>query len=448
MTLRTLGLDLGVASIGWALIDEDGKRHELVKWGSRIFQQGIDDDSKGETPAAIRRQHRALRQQYSRRRERKEKLIAALVEGGLLTKAPDPAFFEEIDKRLLKTFPAEFRARRAHLIPYFYRKMALDRPLPPEELARALFHLAQRRGYQSNRKKEAKDEESGKVKEGIHKLKIAIQESGARTLGEYFSTVDPEVERIRTRYTDRSMYKDEFHKICQAQRTLISEELEKRLYWAIFHQRPLKSCKNLIGRCRNYPELPRCSFAKEEAQLFRIYVTVGNLRIDHAGTIRSLTEEERKRAIDFLNGFSPLFNKAGRIALSKLQKALGLAKGEKFTLADDEKEIFGNELKNILFRAFGERAQKLSETDRARFFNDLASIRKMEVLQRRLKEHWGLSSEVAEDVAGISMPDEHCAFSLKALREMLPDLEAGVPLPSCSNCSIRHRPKNLSISCR
>ena len=433
MALRTLGLDLGIASIGWALIEEDSQNHNLINWGSRIFQPGMDDDiasGKGVSRCAVRRQKRALRTLYHRRRERKEQLISTLIDGGLLTQTPDEKFFNGIDRRILNSLPAEMHRQMAHLIPYIYRKLALDRQLPPEEIARAIFHLAQRRGYLSNRKQELKDQESGVVKSGINNLQQEIEKSGSRTLGEYFCTVDPETERIRGRYTSRQMYIDEFRKICQAQRHLITADLEKKLYSAIFYQRPLKSCKHLIGRCRLYPELPRCSFAKEEAQLFRIYTTAGNLRIESGGEIRSLTDDEFKKTIAVLDSFSPLFKKNGKIALAKLQKAIGLGKKEKFTLGDGETEIYGNELKNILFRAFGEKAANISEIEKEKFFNDLASIRKSEVLQKRLREYWKLPEEKVEDVSGIALPEDYCAFSQKALQEFLPELSAGISLPT------------------
>ncbi len=432
MSRTILGLDLGITSIGWAVITEEASGTTLNGWGSRIFEAGMEDDiesGKGVSRCATRRLNRALRIQYRRSRERREKLIAVLQAHHLLPEPLTPDFFVKIDNRLLLSFPVPLRSQVAQVLPYLYRKKALDCPLAPEELGRTFYHLAQRRGYKSNRKQDLKDEEStGVVKSGIQALKTAIVQAGARTLGEYFCGIDPEQTRIRGRYTDREMYQEEFHRICRAQRHLVSEALEKELFDTIFFQRKLKSCKHLIGQCRLVPEAKRCSFAREEAQLFRIYSTVNHLRVSSRGAIRTLTPEERSRTIAVLNGFSSVLTKSGKITLNSLGKQLPLAKGEKFTLSDDEKEVYGNVLHAILFRVFGARAEELSAAERDAFFQDLNSIEKEPILRKRLTGHWGLSEEQAAEALNAALPDEYCAFSLKALKTLLPDLEAGIPL--------------------
>ena len=69
MSFKTLGLDLGIASIGWALLSEENGGNNLEAWGSRIFQPGIDDieSGKGVSRCAERRSKRALRVQLRRR---------------------------------------------------------------------------------------------------------------------------------------------------------------------------------------------------------------------------------------------------------------------------------------------------------------------------------------------------------------------------------------------
>ncbi len=436
--MRILGLDLGIKSIGWALIEQPSLSKNmpedtlLIDWGSRIFEAGMEDDidsGKGVSRCVARRQKRALRIQYSRRKRRKKELTELLVENGLLPTDLNPDFFVQIDAKLLSAFPKEERSRLGHVIPYLLRKEALDRELQPYELGRTLYHLAQRRGYKSNRKKELKnDKDTGIVLNGIKTLKEAIIASGARTLGEYFSMVNPEIERIRSRYTERSMYEEEFALICERQRKLVSTELEKKLHKAIFYQRKLKSCSGLIGECRFEPGEKRCSFANEEAQEYRLYMSVDNLRVKTAEGIRRLTPEEHSGAIDILNGFNEMLDKFGRISLTNLGKALQLPKKEKFTLGEDEKTIYGNVLNSTLYRVFGDRCKSFTAVERKEFWHDLQSIEKEVVLKRRLVNHWSLDDEHAQIALNFVLPDEYCALSLKALRLILPDLKAGIPL--------------------
>ena len=121
MALTTLGLDLGISSIGWALIREDGSHVTLDNRGSRIFQPGMDDDieqGKGVSRCAERRLKCALRTQYKRRRKRKNDLISLLQENGLLPTPLTPAFFVSTDKKFLMLFPEEQRKTMGHVIPY------------------------------------------------------------------------------------------------------------------------------------------------------------------------------------------------------------------------------------------------------------------------------------------------------------------------------------------
>ena len=455
--MRILGLDLGITSIGWALTEQpnasvtDVSEIKLINWGSRIFEPGMAgtkndiDTGKGVSRSVERRLARSLRHQYQRRRQRKKELIRIMTEAGFLPKELTPAFFIRMDAKLLSAFPKEDRRILGHVIPYLYRKMALNQDLLPEELGRAIYHLAQRRGYKSNRKKALKEneEEKGKVLQGIQTLKADMAEKGARTLGEYFCMLDPEEERIRGRYTERSMYEHEFHLICERQRKLVSEELEKKLYKAIFFQRKLKSIKGLIGSCQFEPEEKRCTFACEEAQLYRLYTSIDNLRIQKGGELRKLTDAERAAAIEILNGYTDKLDRSGKISLSALGKELHLLKGEKFTLGDEEKNIYGNTLHSMLFYVFGEASAKMPPDEQAKFWHDLNSIEKEETLQRRLESYWKLTEEQVRKAMTLSLPDDYCSLSLKALRTILPDLEAGLQLRKVLEL---HYPNNFKPS--
>ena len=99
MSMITLGLDLGISSVGWAILKEDSQTRELVAWGSRIFEPGVAGNDneisagKGVSRCAERRLKKALRTQYSRRRSRKKDLLDLLITNGFLPENVDSAFF-------------------------------------------------------------------------------------------------------------------------------------------------------------------------------------------------------------------------------------------------------------------------------------------------------------------------------------------------------------------
>ena len=133
--------------------------------------------------------------------------------------------------------------------PYCDRAAAASGPVAPEVLGRALYHLAQRRGFKSSRKDAAEADadggddrsETGKVKTGIQALTTEIRASGCKTLGQYFRKCleedrrKPAKRRIRARYTGRiEHYEAEFAAIMDAQGATITPDLRESLHKAIF----------------------------------------------------------------------------------------------------------------------------------------------------------------------------------------------------------------------
>ena len=72
-----------------------------------------------------------------------------------------------------KFFPQDEIARKAleKTDPFALRAKGLDQALLPEEFARALFHINQRRGFKSNRKTDKKENDSGALKTAIGQLR-------------------------------------------------------------------------------------------------------------------------------------------------------------------------------------------------------------------------------------------------------------------------------------
>ncbi|MGB1006074.1 MAG: hypothetical protein ACPGVX_02800 [Thalassobaculaceae bacterium] len=120
-----LGLDIGVASVGFALIARraDGRQTRILRMGVRVFPEGRTED-KQEPRNLERRTARLRRRQLRRRRQRRRQLGDTLIAAGMLPPfdlAPDSAW----------------RAVMAR-DPYVLRKTGLGQPLAPIEIGRAL----------------------------------------------------------------------------------------------------------------------------------------------------------------------------------------------------------------------------------------------------------------------------------------------------------------------
>lgn len=288
-----LGIDVGSNSLGWFVVwlnDRDDPTG-LGPGGVRIFPDGRDPKSK-ESNAADRRVARGMRRRRDRYLKRRGSLMALLIKHGLLP--PDEAARKALEA----------------IDPYELRAGALDEPLPPHHVGRALFHLNQRRGFLSNRKTEKKkDSESGVIKIAAGKLRQSMTDASAGTLGEFFyrrqsprqieerhTEIRAELRRlgkdhltgnarkkawakirkrlfpgadalaaplpVRARdtssgakaeydfYPTRQMLLDEFDAIWTAQalhHPSMTEDARKAIHHAIFHQRELKQPP--VGKC-------------------------------------------------------------------------------------------------------------------------------------------------------------------------------------------------------
>lgn len=300
---KILGLDLGTNSIGWAIVEkEPGQSYRLLDKGVHIFQDGVAHDKSGEKPAVQdRTAARASRRHYFRRRLRKVSLLAILVDNKF---CPYLSSDELNGWKKQKVYPKNDRFLawqrtddNKNKNPYHDRYVCLTRPLDLTReseryiLGRALYHLNQRRGFLSNRKDAASDEENGKVKTGISSLSKDMEEAGCHYLGEYFYHCYGK-EKIRTRYTARNEhYRAEFDAICKKQQLpdMLVSELER----VIFYQRPLKSQKGSIGRCTFEKDKQRCSISHPRYEEFRMWSFINSIRVSYSGEAeRPLTKEE------------------------------------------------------------------------------------------------------------------------------------------------------------
>jgi CRISPR-associated endonuclease Csn1 len=430
--MRTLGLDIGTTSIGWALVEDTKGTERVIATGVRIFPEGVDRDQQGgeQAKTQTRREKRGQRRQIARRARRKAQLRMLLVEHGLL-----PADKSEQEEVL-------------GLNPYPLRLKALDEKLTPFEIGRVLVHLNQRRGFKSNRKtdKTRAKEEKGMLAE-INVLAGRIEESGSRTLGEYLARysegeIEPgegEPTTIRNRHTRRDMYEQEFDVVWAEQAkhdaNLLTNELKEKVRRVIFFQRDLYWPKSIIGRCDLEPRLKRCPVADRLAQRFRIVQEVNNLKIidRSTGEERRLTADERAIAIGELS-------KAKKRTFDQLRKKLGFTDAVRFNFEADDGSGRDHLKGHLVDCALAARPTKkstgalgkdywsLDERKRNRIvailIDEDSEDRALELLQQRC----GLTVEQAERVLGVDLPDGYASFSKHAIRRLLPHMERGLLL--------------------
>lgn len=404
--------------------------------GVRRFDAGVSGDiasGKDKSRATERRDKRGPRRNTWRRQHRIRKVFRLLCQNRLLPESDDSGdsrntLIQQLDSLIRSERGLEQPSDRIadHLLPYLLRRDALHKELPLHHLGRAIYHLAHRRGYRSNLKADASDKDTGVVKSGIVELE---KEMGTRTLGEYFSTLDPEETRIRARWTSRSMYQTEFDKIWTAQslyHECLTEGLRKQLFAAIFDQRPLKSQKRLVGMCSLEPTQRRAPLACVEVQEYRLLQKVNDLEvIQPDGEIRKLTGDERHKLLDVLEVTKD-------VTFGKIRQLFGMKKskeyGRPFTFnfeSGGEKTLIGNRTSAKLTEALGDKWRTLDDKRQRLLVNEILSFQSPSALAKRLQKAWGFSEEESANVASQVLEPGYGRLSRKAIDKLLPLLRTG-----------------------
>ncbi|GAC1610082.1 MAG: hypothetical protein NVS3B3_17960 [Aquirhabdus sp.] len=425
-----LALDLGSTSLGWAMIRLNNETPPspiaVIKAGVRIFSDGRSPKD-GSSLAVTRREARAMRRRRDRLLKRKARMTKSLIEHGF--------------------FPTDEQSRKEleTLNPYTLRAKGLDEMLRPEEFARALFHINQRRGFKSNRKTDKKDNDSGSLKTAINKLRSTLIEENCRTVGEWLHKRDSLGKTVRARlrenkvtrddgktridksydlYIDRAMIETEFEALWQKQTifnpTLFNETVKVDLKDALLFQRPLKPVKP--GRCTLLPDEMRAPLALPSTQRFRIYQEVNNLRILRAGLKEeSLTIQQRDVIVAALEENS-------KRSFTQITKLLGLG-SIIFNIEDAKRqELKGNTTSAILSKSdhFGKVWFSLDENKQDAIVHQLVTEENLAKLMRWLVAETGIDEERAEVIANVGLPEGYGSLSIQALNRILPELRKNV----------------------
>ena len=314
-----LGLDIGIASVGWAMVEIDDKENpiRLIDLGVRVFERA-EVPKTGDSLAAARRSARSIRRLIRRRAHRLLRARRLLKHEGVLK----PEDFDE--NGFIKLLPNT---------PWQLRATALDRRLAPLEWAAVLLHLVKHRGYLSQRKNEEQtaDKELGALLKGVADNTHALQAGNCRTPAELalnkFEKESGHIRNQRGDYSHTFSRKDLqaelvllFEKQKKFGNPYVSDDLKNGIENLLMTQRPALSgdaIQKMLGHCTFEPAEPKAAKNTYTAERFIWLTKLNNLRILNQGSERPLTDTERTTLMD-----EPY--KKSKLTYAQVRKLLGL----------------------------------------------------------------------------------------------------------------------------
>jgi len=443
-----IGLDIGIESVGFAVVELDGNDSpfRIERIGARVFDKA-EHPKTGSSLAAPRREARGARRRLRRHRHRLERIRGLIVSSGILTTEELQHLYDNVLTDI-----------------YEIRTRALDEFVSKEEFARILIHLAQRRGYQSNRKQsEGTDAESGKILMAVAENKERCLKNGYRTVGEMFYK-DEEFSQYKRNKAenykgtvDRQSVENEAKLIFAAQRQFgavyANEEVEAKYLDILLSQRSFaegpacgpysgNQVDRMRGKCTfEFSEL-RASKASYSFQVFNLCQHINHIRIIKGGETVALSDEERLRIFDLAHTKSD-------INFSQIRKELKLNETDRFTGvrydSDDyssvekktklkDLEIYYKIRKSIVDKTSIEDFESLTHDDLDEIGEALCkNLSDDKILDYLLNA--GIPEKVAVAVLGLPNFAKFGHLSVKACKNILPYLKNGLTYDKACECA-------------
>ena len=325
--MRILGLDGGIASIGWAIIELNGPSGKILAAGSRTFESPEEPTKSGpKLKNADRRMFRGQRRTIRRRAQRMALIRNLFQAQGLIATADRDALQGKGNN------------------PWTLRGKGLERRLAPFEWAIVLGHIAIHRGFRSNSKRDRSAnaaDETSKMLSAIDKTRE--KSAQYRTVGEMFAH-DPDFSvRKRNRANDftrsilRSDQEHEVGVLFHRQRVLgneqASDDFQGEYVRLAFSQRALQSSEDKVGDCLFEQNEKRTSRFAPSFELFRFLSRLTSLRLQTGATERPLSAQEIALCVQD-------FGKTQKVSFKFLRDKLDLDTNTRFAgvSADNEKQ--------------------------------------------------------------------------------------------------------------
>lgn len=480
MKQKVLGLDLGTNSIGISVRDtlkSGSVTDQLEFFSSYIFPSGVGNEKGKEfSYAAQRTKFRSTRRLYQSRRYRIWNTLELLITNNCC-----PLTMEQLDawrtydksKNLYRHYPTEAKEFEQwvrldfdndgipeYSSPYQLRAELMERQfdfndqIERYKLGRAIYHIAQRRGFKSSKGSTLQEQESvakgedydlnnelqKSETEKSKGLVAYMKEHGCPTVGCAFYAMEKAGMRVRANeqmQAVRSMYEDEIKQIFTFQNGLSTEsEFFKRIIskkkgeGTIFYKRPFRTQKGNVGKCTLEKNKSRCPISRPEFEQFRAWSLINNLRYktneDTGKAQRELPLETRKQLYE---------EKFIRVSNFKMADILKWLKKKDPSVAelnyDAQTTVMGSpvcarlkdilgadwmnaELKGYNYEELWHACFEVGD-DGEEFVKDFAvnHLHADEALLNKMMKLWG------------SITQDYAALSLKAIRNILAMLQEG-----------------------
>ncbi|MEN9456105.1 MAG: type RNA-guided endonuclease Cas9, partial [Pseudomonadota bacterium] len=422
-----LGLDIGIASVGWCLLGDT----RIIDLGVRAFDKAETPD--GESLNAARRMARLLRRRLRRRAWRLLKLARLLKREGLINRAD---FFQQ-------QIPAQQSL-------WQLRVAGLDRRLSNEEWARVIYHINKHRGFWFARKAEAEQSEGGAVKKALEHTRSLMRDKAYRSAAEMVLSEYPDHQRNKrgdySQSLPRELLAEELSLLFTRQRELgnpfAGEPLQQAilapetgLFW---QQKPALSgaaMLNLIGKCTFEPLEYRAAKHSWSAERFVWLTRLNNLRVSVDGESGPLSPAAREAALDLPYKLASVKYKQLKSHLVKLGHLPESARFTALNYRDGGKDP--EDAKLIELKGWHELRKTLesaglttewhglaTQADKLDAITTILSVYKTDAEIREQLGQLGLPGAVMEALLGVSFSD-FIRLSLKALAGILPHMQVG-----------------------
>ncbi|MFK7935306.1 MAG: type II CRISPR RNA-guided endonuclease Cas9, partial [Saprospiraceae bacterium] len=434
---KILGLDIGIASIGWAYVHQatqDNETSSIIGAGVRVVPLGNEaadfTQGKAVTVNAKRRQARSARRNLQRWKLRRKKLTRLLVQNQMLPTTKE--------KHLQKEAIYQLRAKAAK------EQISLT------ELGRVLLMMNQKRGYQSNRKVVNTDEEQGDYLKNISNNSQTLGDS-QQTVGQYLyqQLREKPHARLKGQIFYRSDYYAEFEQIWQTQRQfypkVLTAELKKEMGdYTLFYQRDLKSQKGRVLRCRFEPKYRVAPKSSPFFQHFRMWQNINNLEVyDDEDNTFQLTADQKEDLFFELDQVT-------KLSATQTLRKLGYFPTKKYRL--NFTEVQGNRTKAAFLKTFAQAGydtvelldfdpleKNPTEQPAYQLWHLLYATTTDQPIIDKLQTDFGFDLAQAKAVCHTKLEKDYGNLSAKAIRKLLPHLQEGHTYDAaCELAGYRH----------